>query len=188
MKAKRTKILLAALLLASISAIGVSLFINFQSRNGIKDTYQKVSSNASATINNIHYIEDKNGRKEWELDALKAEYFKEDDTTIFEDVKVIFYAKDGKTFVVKGKRGKLVNQTKDVEINGDVSVISEDGYKLTTESLRFEAGIKQIKTDDRVFLTGSTIDVEGVGLLIDINKETVSVLKNVRTVLKNAKI
>ncbi len=184
---KRIRILLLSLLISLVFAIGVSLFINYQIKKGAKNISRKPSSNADVVVNNVNYTEDKDGKKQWELEALKAQYFKEGDLTIFENVNLTVYAKNGKTYVVKGKSGKLMNETRDVEINGNVTVTSEDGYKLNTESLKYAADKKQITTNDRVLFTGPKMDVEGTGLLIDINKETVSILKNVRTVIKNAK-
>ncbi|MBI5892929.1 MAG: LPS export ABC transporter periplasmic protein LptC [Deltaproteobacteria bacterium] len=176
-----------SLLVSFIFAIGISIFINYQIQKSAKNISQKTSSNADVVVNNVHYTEDKDGNKQWELEALKAQYFKEGDVTIFENVNLTLYAKNGKVYVIKGKNGKLMNETKDVEVNGNVTVTSEDGYKLNTESLKYAASGKQITTNDKVSLTGPRMDVDGIGLLIDMNKETVSVLKNARAVIKNAK-
>lgn len=187
MNRKRIKILLVSLLISLVSAIGISVFVNYQIKKTAQNISQKTSSNADVVVNNVHYTEDKDGKKQWELEALKAQYFKEGDLTIFEDVNLTLYAKNGRIYVIKGKNGKLMNETKDVEVNGNVTVTSEDGYKMNTESLKYTASGKQITTNDKVSLTGPKMDVEGIGLLIDMNRETVSVLKNVRTVIKNAK-
>ncbi|MBI5681930.1 MAG: LPS export ABC transporter periplasmic protein LptC [Deltaproteobacteria bacterium] len=184
---KNIKTLLTILLIAFVFAISISLFLNYRLQKGVKDISPQTPSNADVVISKIHYIEDKDGKKEWELEADSAQYFQGGDVTELEDVKITFYSKDGKIYEAKGKRGKLMNETKDVELTGDVVVTSNNGYKLTTTSLNYTSSKRQITTKERVFLTGSKIYAEGNGLLLDMNKETVSILKNVRTVIKHAK-
>ena len=82
----------------------------------------------------------------------------------------------------------LKNDTKDMDVAGDVVVTSADGYELRTDSLRYSAGMKQISTKDRVVFTGPNMKIEGVGFLADMLTERVSVFADVRTVLKDAAI
>ncbi len=53
---------------------------------------------------------------------------------VLEDVKLTFFSKDGRTFTVTGKQGKVYQDTKNMELQGDVVVTSSDGYRLKTNS------------------------------------------------------
>lgn len=184
---KHIKTLLTIILIAFVFAISISLFLNSRLQKNVKNIPLETPSNADVVVSKVHYIEDKDGKKEWELEANRAEYFKGGDVTELEDVKITFYSKDGKRYEAKGTNGTLMNETKDVELRGDVVVTSANGYKLTTTILNYSSNKRQISTKERISIDGSKIYAQGTGLVLDLNKETVSILKNVRTVIKHAK-
>ena len=183
------KPILAIALISAVLATGVFLYIN--SRMYYKGGFsaEKIESSAAdIRIEKARYVETRDGREEWEVEADSALYFKADNITVFENVKVIFYSKNGISYTLVGKKGRLKNDTKDMDVAGDVVVTSADGYELRTDSLRYTAGMKQISTKDRVVFTGPNMKIEGVGFLADMLTERVSVLADVRTVLKDAAI
>ncbi|MBI3398218.1 MAG: LPS export ABC transporter periplasmic protein LptC, partial [Deltaproteobacteria bacterium] len=145
-------------------------------------------SAADIRIDKARYVETKDGRKEWELEADSAQYFKDDNLIVFENVKVVFYSKDGIYYTLKGRQGRLRNDTKDIDVAGDVVATSEDGYQLKTDTLKYTAAVRQITTKDRVVFTGHNMRIEGIGLLADMATERVSVLAKVKTVLKDVAI
>lgn len=182
---KRDKPILLIFLVAAVSVIGTFLYINSKIHKGLSGTLVK-SSMADIRIEKARYVETKNGRKDWELEAASAQYFKDDNLTVFENVKVVFYSQKGVNYTLTGREGRLRNDTKDMDIVGNVVVTSTDNYQLKTDSLNYMAGIRQISTKDKVFFTGPNINIEGVGFLADMITERASVLANVRTVVKDA--
>ncbi|OGP07325.1 MAG: LPS export ABC transporter periplasmic protein LptC, partial [Deltaproteobacteria bacterium GWA2_42_85] len=180
-------IVLIIFLTAAVSTIGVLLYINYRIHDVAKGITIK-SSGADVRIERARYVETKDGEKEWELEADSAEYFKDNNLAVFDNVKVIFYSKDGINYILTGRQGKLRNDSKDIDITGEVVLTSDDGYKLETGSLKYIAAFKQIKTKDRVIFTGPDIRIEGIGFMADMVKEKVYVLTNVRTVLQDAAI
>lgn len=184
---KRIKPILIIFVAAAIFAVGALLYINHRMHTGLSGAIVK-TSNADIRIEKARYVETKNGRKEWELEADSAQYFKNDNLLAFENVKVTFYSQNGMNYILTGKQGRLRNDTRDMDVSGDVVVTSGDGYKLVTDSLRYSAAAKQISTKDRVIFTGQNMRIEGNGFVADMITEKVSVLANVKTVLKNAAI
>lgn len=184
---KWIKPILVIFLIAAVFAVGTFLYINSMLHKGLSGTVVR-SSNADIRIEKARYVETKNGRKEWELEADSAQYFKTDNLTVFENVRVIFYSQNGANYTLIGREGKLRNDSKDMDIVGNVVVTSTDNYQLKTDSLKYIAGVRQISTKDKVFFTGPNITIEGIGFLADMVTERVYVLANVRTVVKDAAI
>jgi len=178
------KFILVIFLVAAVFAVGTSLYINNKIQKGLRGTLV-ISNKSDIMIEKARYIETKDGQKEWELEADSAQYFKGDNLTVFENVKVIFYSKNGVNYTLIGREGKLRNDSKDMDIVGDVVITSTDNYQLKTDSLQYTEGVKQISTKDRVFFTGPGINIEGTGFIADMITETVSVLANVRTVMED---
>lgn len=187
MKIKR-KFILIMFMAVSIFAIGAFLYLNSFTNKGL-DNKAIRSSTPDIKIEKARYVETKDGRKEWELEADSTEYFKNDNLTVFYNVKVFFYPKEGTTYyTIEGNEGRLKNDIKDMDITGDIVITSSNGYQVKTDSLKYTQSLKQINTKDRIFLTGPKIKIEGTGLLVDIAEERVFVLADVRTELKDAAI
>lgn len=184
---RRVKITITLFLVAALFAMGVMLYINLHTSKEFSGALV-IPSKADIRIEKARYVETRDGRTEWELEADSAQYFKNDSLTVFENVKVVFYSQNGINYTLEGKKGRLRNDTKDMDVSGDVVVTSDDGYKLKTDSLQYNAAVKQITSKDRVVFTGPNIRIEGVGFLADMITDRVSVLANVRTVLKDAAI
>ena len=181
------KPILVIFLIAAVFAVGTFLYINNKIQKGLHGTLVK-SNKADIRIEKARYTETKDGQKEWELEADSAQYFKNDNLTAFENVKVIFYSKNGVNYTLIGREGRLRNDSKDMDIVGDVVVTSSDNYQLKTDSLQYIADVRQISSKDKVFFTGPGINIEGTGFLADMVTEMVSVFANVRTVMEDAEL
>jgi LPS export ABC transporter protein LptC len=101
-----------------------------------------------------------------------------------EDVKVTFYAKEGRTFYLTGKQGKVHQDSKDVELTGDVVLTSNDGYQLKTQSVSYVHSEKIVSTPDPVEIDGEQIRLTGIGMRVDVETKTFKVLSQVKTQLR----
>ena len=85
----KVKLILAIFLIAAVSAIGISLYINSIMHKGLSGVAVKPSP-ADISIEKARYAETSDGQKEWELEADSAQYFKSDNLTVFENVRLSF--------------------------------------------------------------------------------------------------
>ena len=143
-------------------------------------------TDSGVTLDAIHYTEVREGRVEWTLEADSANYMKEQGVTIFRKPKVLFNGEGGSSYTLSGSEGRYRNSSGNIELSGDVHVTSGDGYTLVTESLRYDAALKEISTKESIQLDTDGMRIEGVGLLISIDREGFSVLDDVRTELHYA--
>jgi LPS export ABC transporter protein LptC len=141
------------------------------------------NTSADLTLEDIHYVETKGKRKEWELKAKSGQHFREADYTTLDDLAVTFYAEDGRIITLKGDKGSM-KEKKEIKVWGNVVVTSSDGYRVATNSLRYDSERKQITTADPVILDGKGVEVRGVGLVVDLKTKKVSILRKVQTVIK----
>ena len=106
---------------------------------------------------------------------------------VLEDVKVTFYAKEGRTFFLTGKQGKVYQDSKNVELEGDVVLTSSDGYQLKTHSVSYRHSGKIVSTSDPVEIEGEQIRLTGKGMLVDMEAKTFKILSQVKTQLRGRK-
>ena len=84
---------------------------------------------------------------------------------------------------MKGREGSYNSQTEDVVIKGNVRVSSKkDGFRLTTERLRYSGKAGVVSTKGRFHMSSIRADIKGRGMEMDMVEENLKVLSEVVTV------
>ena len=134
-------------------------------------------------IEGVHLTRAVAGKMEWELRARSADFFKEEGVTRLDAPKVIFFGNGDKKIELTGSKGEVFNNSNDLAVSGDVRIVSSDGYTLRSDFLRYYSEKKIVTTESKVFMKGKGIDMEGVGMVADIERERIFVKKGVKAVL-----
>jgi LPS export ABC transporter protein LptC len=138
---------------------------------------------ADLSLEEIHYVETKGDKKEWELMAKSGQHFRQEDYTTLQDLTVTFYADKGRIITLKGDEGSMKGR-KEIEVRGNVVITSSDGYRVTTNSLRYEEEKQRIFTEDPLTLEGKGLQVKGVGVVVDLTTQKLFILRKVQTVIE----
>ena len=189
MKRLKIAIMLPILLIGGV--VLVSLWVNLQERKKALEEAEKVpnisTEGADQRLEKIHFVEEKHGKKTWELEAKAIYQYQGQNILLLEDVKVIYYAKDGRSFTLSGDKGKVHQDSKDMELVGNVLLTSTDGYRLKTQSMSYQHLSKQVRTPDPVEFEGEQIHLTGKGMLVDMEAKTFKVLSQAKTQWKRGK-
>lgn len=138
-------------------------------------------------LKKIRFVEDKQGQKTWELEAESVNQYQGQNIMVLENVKVTFYAKEGRIIYLTGKQGKVYQDSKNVDLSGDVVLTSSDGYQLKTDSASYRHSEKIVSTGDPVEIDGEQIRLTGKGMLVDVEAKTFKILSQVKTHLRGGK-
>jgi LPS export ABC transporter protein LptC len=92
--------------------------------------------------------------------------------------------KDGSTFVMSGDKGRFNTESRDLEIEGNVVIVSPYSDRFTTDRLRYRNAEKLIETDRPVLMDNPGVRVSGVGMVYSITGKNVSILSQVRARLQ----
>jgi LPS export ABC transporter protein LptC len=110
------------------------------------------------------------GRVKAVLDAGRIRvYSKFNYTLIDSGAKVDFYKEGVYSSTLTGKRGKIFDATKDVEVYDSVKLVSQDGSILTTNKLYWVNKTQRIKSDEYVHIITKNEDIQGYGFEADQN-------------------
>jgi LPS export ABC transporter protein LptC len=175
--------ILAAILVIGGVVLG-SLWMNLRERKVAereKEAQEIAREDAKMRLDKIQLVEDKHGRRTWELEARSVEQQEEIDVMMLEDVKVTYYTSDGKTFVVTGKKGRFHQNSRNMELTGDVVLQMSDGYRLKTESVAYDHAQKKVTSPDPVEIEGDQFRLEGRGMLVDMERKIFKILGQVKT-------
>lgn len=121
---------------------------------------------------------------------LKADYiarYEKEDSTTARVVHADFYDEEGKhSSVLTSDFGVIKENSKELWVSGEVVVISDEGVKLETETLRWDPNIDRILTDDFVKVTREEDILTGYGLEADQELKNIKIKREVKGVLREA--
>jgi LPS export ABC transporter protein LptC len=150
---------------------------------------ESATTNADYRLKQVHLQEQGRDGSRWQLDAEYSETFEEQNKTTMKKVTVkVDQPPKGdqasRSWTVTGDEGDLNQETKDVELRGNVVLISSDGLRLETDRLRWDAEGQRAWTEDPVVIYRSGAVVRGVGFESKVAEEVSSVRGRVRATFK----
>jgi LPS export ABC transporter protein LptC len=123
-----------------------------------------MSSQADQALKEVHLQEDsKNGGYRWSLDAERAESLPDSGKTSLWKVTIGVQDTD-RSWQVTSDEGDLVKDTKDVELRGNVVLVSSEGLRVETTVLRWNNAEGRAWTDQPVTIYKGDGVVTGFGL------------------------
>jgi LPS export ABC transporter protein LptC len=123
-----------------------------------------VSTQADQEIREIHIQEDaKGGGYRWRLDAERAETFPGTGKTLLRKV-TIGVEEPGRKWKITSDEGDLIQDTRDVELRGNVVLVSSEGLRVETTVLKWMNADGKVWTEQPVTIYRSGGVVKGTGL------------------------
>jgi LPS export ABC transporter protein LptC len=146
---------------------------------------ESATTNADYRLKQVHLQEQGRDGSRWQLDAEYSETFEEQNKTTMKKVTVkVDQPPKGdqasRSWTVTGDEGDLNQETKDVELRGNVVLISSDGLRLETDKLRWDAEGQRAWTEDPVVIYRSGAVVRGTGFESKVAEEVSSIKGRVR--------
>lgn len=172
-------LVISLILLVSITVAGF-LYL-WMGRKGASFNLPKIIPDLK--IEGVHLTRAVAGKMEWELRARSADFFREEGVTRLDAPKVVFFGNGDKRIELTGSKGEVFNNTNDLAVSGDVRIVSSNGYTLRSDFLRYYSEKKIVTTESKVFMNGKGIDMDGVGMVADIERELIFIKKGVKAVL-----
>jgi LPS export ABC transporter protein LptC len=185
-----SKIRLPLFIFVALLALGLLVLtvIGFSDKDddtGSREQAAILKDIPEAVIENVRYIGSTGAERDWELFAERATHPKGSDELYLKKVKFLYFSNNVLSATLVGNEGIYSEDRGVVNLNGDVSLVSEDGYGLTTESLRYSIASGVVTTEARIRFSNDMVVVTGRGLEMDIDGKLVKVLSNVKTELFN---
>ena len=187
---KPKKIFGKLLLLISITLI--TLITGFAIKNKsklIKSTVTNITKTGiDISIDNIHLIEEEDGKTQWELNADKAEVVHSNKITRLKNIRMSLYQKNNSQISVLADKGIIHNESENVELEGNIQVYSGEGHVLTTNNLKWVSEQKTFATTDDVKINGNNFILTGKGMKVNVDTEILEIYGGVKAFFSDIKI
>lgn len=122
-----------------------------------------------SAMNGVQFEQNKNGTREWLLNASRLYSTENDADMQLEEVEGFFFGPaDGKEKTrIRSQKARYNTDTRQITLLGKVVIQNDKGYEMQTDSLEYLAAEKKIITTAAVKIRGSNIEVRGNKLLYD---------------------
>ncbi|MFB3883906.1 MAG: LPS export ABC transporter periplasmic protein LptC [Thermodesulfobacteriota bacterium] len=182
MRKLKFAILISIVLIGGIVLVMLWGNLNEEKPSKEEEAPLKISTEgADARLEKIRFVEEKQGQKTWELEAKSIQQYQDQNVMVVEEVKMTLFSKEGRTFVISGNQGKVYQDSKNMELLGNVVLASSDGYQLKTHSISYHHSDRKVTSPDPVEIEGEQIRVEGKGMWVDMEGKVFRVLSQVKT-------
>lgn len=182
---KKPVLVTVALILVAVFAI--LLFLWEQGKEASEKIFKVLPDNVDMQVRDVLYTDVSADGSKWEIRAKTVTYVRKENLALFDQVVAKMIQSDGRTFIMTGKKGRFWTATKDLDVTGDVVIISDKGDRITMDVLRYTDRDKIMSTDSDVTLDNATTRLKGKGMRIDINKRHVQIMSNVNAMIKAKK-
>jgi LPS export ABC transporter protein LptC len=177
-KTKRKTLIIVALL--AVILAGAALSFLYLREPPEKALLKIMSDRVDLQVKNVHFTEVDPAGVKWEIRADTARYQKKDHLAFFEKVMVRMVTRDGRAFEMSGDHGRFDSQSRDVEIEGNVVILSEGGDRFRTDRLTYRDGSRRVETDRPVVMENGNVRISGVGMVFDLDEKKVTLKSQIR--------
>jgi LPS export ABC transporter protein LptC len=164
-----------AAVLAAIALLVVDLY-----KTSPKALLKVLAANVDLQVKDVVYTDVMQSGEKLEIRADTARYLKKENLALFDRVKVKLVTPEGKTFRMTGDRGKLQTDTKNIEISGNVEILSDRGDRLRTDVLHYTHAQNAVHTDGAVTMWGDQMQIRGVGMTLNLKQGQLSLQSSVK--------
>ena len=132
-----------------------------------------------------HLVKSRGAKKLWELKADKVSQEKDGDQWQLDQITSRFFRKNGESYKITGLTGFLDKLQKKLKIEGDIKILSSNGFILTTSEILYEEQKEQVTGLKPVEIKAFSEDEEKLFLLkgdsfrMDMKTNTVELKANI---------
>lgn len=146
----------------------------------------EINTQSDQVMKGVHVVATRDERKEWELWAEKAVGFEKEGMWTLDQVRAVFFAEDGVSYNVTGKVGRFELSSKNMKVNGDVKVVTSNGYVLNTDEVNYNSASRTLDSPLEVNVQGQK-DAEGDYLMLRGDKMNIDLSDSLMQLIGNVK-
>lgn len=160
------------IVLSIISALGILILLGSN-----EDSIIISPSYHTSVMRGIH-LNNKNGNTlKWELFAKNATFPEDKKNIIIDSLELKIH--DGHDIYITGGKGIYNINQKDLTVEDKIEIKLKGGV-FKTDSLKWESEAGLVTAPNNVEFISDNFTIEGTGLVADVSKEKIRILKNVK--------
>lgn len=183
MKISKRKVIILSILvfMTVLSLAGISIIKSIISKP--ENILKILPPQADLQIKDFVYTEVGESNAKWEVKAKTALYDKKQNLASFNEVEVKLTTAEKKVYFMRGDRGKMHTEKKDIEIEGNVLIISDADDRFKTDYLKYSHAEKKFFTDALVTMENKRAKISGTGFVLFMDAGELKLLSSVKAII-----
>lgn len=178
----RPRILIVGLM-GLFVGFGIISFLFHDGKGDNEVKRRKINKGADFYLKKVTFHEYQRAKQIWKMNAENARVYRDDDIAILKNVRTTLYQEDDRTIILTGRRAKIQLSSLDISIQGNIRVKSEDGTEIFAKSLHWNNKDRRVTSQESVQVVRDNIQLQGIGLELDPDKEIMTIKRRVRTLI-----
>jgi len=162
---KGKMVLMAAIVAAALLSLSLLVKRPEREREPPGLAIFKRGEDLQARLLKVYMIEEDQGKKIWELWADEAEIHRRGKEVVLNKIRAVLYLKNQDRLFIRGERGNINRETKDMELRGRIKISVTSGLSLTTDSLKWNTGTRSLSSPGWVTIRGKGMEIRGSDML-----------------------
>jgi LPS export ABC transporter protein LptC len=175
---KKIIIILSILVVVTTTFVIVAVIRNVGSKP--KNVLKILPDHVDLQIKDFVYTEVGAANSKWEVKAQTAQYNKKQNLAVFDRVQIKLTTAEKKVYQMTGDKGQMLTDKKDIEIKGNVVIVSESGDRFTTDYIKYSNAERKFYTDAPVVMENHKMKIMGKGLVLFMNTGELNLLSSVK--------
>lgn len=178
----RNLLLLLALVLAG--ALAAIVLMRYRPPVELAEVAKVLPTGVDVALQDINYTHTEGGVARWRLVAKQVEHRATEKLTTVSDLHLTFYDVAGvEQGTLQARSGQVNADYSVIEVRDEVEVVSRSGYTLRTDHLTYRQKDRSIHTDAPVRLTSAGLQLDGVGLVLNVDTRSLRIPAKVRAIV-----
>lgn len=169
----------------SLAMMGFAIFSFFACIKGKERKSSEEEIVSEQTMDKFTVVQTKKGKEQWKLEANRAEIYEEKGFCVMDNPRVEIYQNGEVVSILTADRGKTYSNTGDIEVEGDVELVSlVDNIKIRTSKLKWIGSKRLIVSDEKVVEEKKDVIITGWGLEATPDLGKILIKKDVKAKVK----
>ncbi|MBN1957501.1 MAG: LPS export ABC transporter periplasmic protein LptC [Desulfuromonadales bacterium] len=177
------KRLLGVVIVLSVLVLGAVIW-NHLNQQGPEEILNLLPNDVDLALEDLHYTQNEDGQRRWTLDADRAEYLRDSSRAKLDAVSLTYYQAGAFGDVtLRAAHGEFDQTTRQLDVWGDVVVVTERKDRLLTERLHYDDIQRQLSNSVPFRFISPRLELTGTGLQLDIDQGRLLVKTDVNALL-----
>jgi LPS export ABC transporter protein LptC len=183
---KRIQLTLSLIILAAATGAGVWMYLEARGPSSDTPVTGMLAEDVDLLMKGDVLISEHNqGRLSLEVSGRDLSYAQDMSQINLDQPKIWLWPQDGGSYYIQGESGVYLLDPPELELRGRIQGVSEQGYLLQTDWLRYLPDESRAETDAEVVVSRQEFRLAGTGMRFDLDGRGFEVLSRARLVVSH---
>lgn len=169
-----------AIIMIVVTVIVAGFIVRHLRHQPVQEALELLPQNVDLALDDINYSQMENGETRWTLKSERAQYMRTTELVELTGVDLRFFsAERAGEVTLRADRGQFQEQTRQLDVYGNVIVTSAQNDVLTTEWLHYDDQVRRLSTPEPFEYVSPGMRLRGIGMRMDVDQERLMVEQDV---------